>query len=597
MRDSTRITRSSRRWETWWVRATALFAGAFTAFAQDPAIQLRTVVTGPRNPTDIQSARDGSGRLFIVQQQGRIYIFRDGAIEPYPFLDISERTVGSGERGLLGLAFPPDFAARQRFYVNYTDRAGHTVIAMYRVGANPDQADRDSETVLLQIQQPFSNHNGGALRFGPDDMLWIAMGDGGSGGDPRNYAQTRTALLGKMLRLDVESQPGRALVPPDNPFVGDSSWRPEIWSRGLRNPWRFSFDRLTGDVWIGDVGQDAFEEVNFAPRSSRGGENYGWNPKEGKSCFLRNCSSEGLVDPVADYPHSQGCSVTGGYVYRGTRSPGLRGTFLYGDFCSGRMWGARREGASWVVRVVATGAGAISTFGEDEDGEIYVADHNSGRIARIEGRAAPEVVAALNPATFEEGLIPGSLADIYTYGVRAEAGVRGPDGVAVTVNGIAALAIATANVNGQEFVRVQVPFEVSGASGSIVVTKDGRTGAAVAFPLRALQPGVFAELGVALAVHHATNTLVTDASPASAGEIVYFYANGLGAVADARTLREVRVTVDGVECEVFYAGLAPGFPGVYQINVRLPAGVASGHRDLRVTVDGVASPVVKIAVR
>jgi uncharacterized protein (TIGR03437 family) len=560
---------------------------------------LRTVVTGPRNPTDIQSARDGTGRLFIVQQQGRIYILRGGFVEPVPFLDISDRTVGAGERGLLGLAFPPGFTASGRFYVNYTDRAGNTVIAMYRVSADLNVADRDSETVLLQIQQPFSNHNGGALRFGPDGMLWIATGDGGSAGDPRNNAQSLASLLGKMLRLDVESQPGRALVPPDNPFAAAASptTRPEIWSYGLRNPWRFSFDRLTGDVWMGDVGQDAFEEVNYSPRSSRGGENYGWNPKEGKSCFLRNCSSEGLVDPVVDYPHSQGCSVTGGYVYRGDRSPGLRGTFFYGDFCSGRMWGVRREGSAWVNRAVATGAGAISTFGEDEDGEIYVADHATGRISRIEGRAAPEVVAALNPATFEDGLVPGSLADIYAYGVRAESGVGGGDGAAVTINGTPALVIATANVNGLEFVRVQVPFEVSGVNASVAVTKDGRTGAAASFPLRALQPGVFSEFGVALAVHHATNTLVTDAAPASAGEILYFYANGLGPVADSRTLGEVRVTVDGIECELFYAGVAPGFPGVYQINIRLPGGLTAGRRNLRIAIDGLASPVVEIAVR
>ena len=251
------------------------------AAASGQEIRTVQVAAGISNPTDIQSANDRSGRLFLVQQNGIIRILRDGAVLARPFLDISSKTTGSGERGLLGLAFPPGFAQSQRFYVHYTDLQGDTTVAVYRVGSDPNVADPASEIVLLKQTQPFSNHNGGQLAFGPDGYLYLGLGDGGSGGDPQGNGQNRNTLLGKLLRFDVESDPGRIRIPPTNPFVNTTGARAEVWAYGLRNPWRFSFDRDTRDLWIADVGQESYEEVDFQPASSPGGENYGWNRMEG----------------------------------------------------------------------------------------------------------------------------------------------------------------------------------------------------------------------------------------------------------------------------------------------------------------------------
>ena len=283
----------------------------------------------------MQSAGDGSGRLFVVEQSGVIRVLRDSGVNPLPFLDIRGKIRSGGERGLLGLAFPPGFQEKQYFYLNYTNLAGDTVVARYRVTGDPDVADPTSETVVLTFNQPFGNHNGGQLRFGPDGYLYIGTGDGGSGFDPFNNGQTPGKLLGKMLRIDVESDLGQYQIPPDNPFLADAAFRPEIWGLGLRNPWRYSFDRDTGDLWIADVGQNRAEEIDFQPASSQGGENYGWSVMEGLRCVNAGCSMAGLTLPVHEYSHTGGdCggSVTGGHVYRGNRSPGLRGTYIYGDF-------------------------------------------------------------------------------------------------------------------------------------------------------------------------------------------------------------------------------------------------------------------------
>ena len=246
---------------------------ALAGLLQAQEIRTVQVATGVTAPSDIQNAGDGSGRLFIVQQNGLIRILRDGALVTAPFLDIRGKTRLDGERGLLGLAFPPGFREKQRFYVDYTDLNGDTIIARYPVTANGDVADAASETVLLKIAQPFSNHNGGQVRFGPDGYLYIAMGDGGSAGDPQRNGQNLGALLGKILRIDVECDPAGVTIPADNPFVGTAGAAAEIWAYGLRNPWRFSFDRATRDLWIADVGQDTYEEVDYQPASSHGGEN------------------------------------------------------------------------------------------------------------------------------------------------------------------------------------------------------------------------------------------------------------------------------------------------------------------------------------
>jgi glucose/arabinose dehydrogenase len=344
-------------------------------------ITLTRLAGGFSQPTTITHAGDGSGRLFVVEQGGTIRIIRNGAVSPTPFLNITSLvTPTGGEQGLLGLAFPPGFSARHNFYVNYTNRTGigNTVVARFALSSNTDLADPASRQELLTIVQPFTNHNGGQLLFGPDNLLYIATGDGGSGNDPFGNGQKLDTLLGKILRLDVLSGTVPYAIPAGNPFVD------EIWAYGLRNPWRFTFDRLTNDLYLADVGQDLVEEINFQPAGQGAGANYGWNVMEGSRCFADPaCSSVDLVLPVAEYLHGDGdCSVTGGHVYRGS-IPELQGIYLYGDLCSGRIWGLRRNGAAWENQLLIDTTFTISTFGEDEAGELYLADYAGGDIYRI----------------------------------------------------------------------------------------------------------------------------------------------------------------------------------------------------------------------
>jgi glucose/arabinose dehydrogenase len=361
-----------------------------TTGATRTGIALQQVVTGLSQPVHLTHAGDGSGRLFIVEQRGSIRVVRGGKLLPVPFLDISPLVRSGGEQGLLSVAFHPRYGTNGFFYVNYTNRAGDTVVARYRVSADPDRAEPASALVVLTVKQPYSNHNGGQLQFGPDGTLYIGMGDGGSAGDPHGHAQNPNSLLGKMLRIDVNVPP--YAVPKTNPFVGPGPPRDEIWALGLRNPWRFSFDRHTGDLYIADVGQDSWEEVDVQAAGSHGGENYGWNIMEGAECFAppSGCSRAGLTMPVATYRTGQNCSITGGYVYRGTQVPPLIGTYIFGDYCSGRIWGLRKsDRAVWAMQELLATALRISSFGEDERGELYVVDHG-GAIYRIqEATGAP----------------------------------------------------------------------------------------------------------------------------------------------------------------------------------------------------------------
>ncbi len=587
-------------------------------------IRLVQVASGISNPTDIQAAGDGSGRLFLVEQNGIIRILRNGALVTQPFLDIRSKTVADGERGLLGLAFPPDFSSKQRFYLNYTDANGDTTIALYRVSSNPDVADAATETVLFKVKQPYSNHNGGQLRFGPDGYLYIGMGDGGSAGDPQGNAQNLQSPLGKMLRVDVESTPGIAKIPANNPFLPlSSARRGDIWAYGLRNPWRFSFDRATGDLWIADVGQDTYEEIDFQPAQSHGGENYGWNQTEGLHCYKAGCNLQAYTAPIAEYDHSLGCSVTGGFVYRGRSWPGMRGIYLYADYCSGRIWGIERQGSAWANRLLLASGITISTFGEDEAGELYLANAGSGTIQRIEGSRAPRYSAAsvVNAASFAAGISPGSLATVFAAGVKDDPGIVGAGGlplppslagVSVQVNGVTAPIHGIANANGLEQVNFQVPFEIAGsATATVVVTRDGQAGAAVSVPVREVLPGVYGDgSGGAIAVHNLDYSLVTATRPLVPGEDAFVYAAGLGRVQSppatgaaapgtppSALVSAATVTVGGVATQAQFAGLAPGFAGVYQVNFRVPAGVGSGFQDLKITVDGNASPVLKVTMR
>jgi glucose/arabinose dehydrogenase len=350
-----------------------------------PVLQAATIASGLQAPVDLQAAPGDRSRLFVLEQAGRIRIVRSRALVQAPYLDIVTRVGSGGERGLLGLAFHPQFATNGRFYVNYTDRSGDTHISEFR--GSGDAADPDSERELMFVRQPFSNHNGGGLAFGPDGMLYIGLGDGGSSGDPMRNGQSLGTRLGKLLRVDVNASPFG--VPSDNPFVGRAGVLPEIYAFGLRNPWRFSFDRSTGDLYIGDVGQNALEEIDVETAPRRGGQNYGWNITEGARCFSppNGCNLTGLTMPVLDYPRSQGASVTGGVVYRGCRMPGYAGLYFYGDFVSGFVRSFRLSGGAvtdqreWTAQL--RGVRNPSAFGVDLDGEIYVVEY-SGSIFKIE---------------------------------------------------------------------------------------------------------------------------------------------------------------------------------------------------------------------
>jgi glucose/arabinose dehydrogenase len=343
------------------------------------------VYDGFSAPTHITHAGDGSGRFFVVEQEGTIRVIDDGVVQETPFLDITERVDAGGERGLLSVAFPPGYADKGYFYVDYTDLNGDTKISRFRVSDNPNIADPTSEQVILGIAQPYPNHNGGQLAFGPDGYLYIGMGDGGSGGDPENRAQNLGVLLGKILRIDVESGADPYAIPPDNPFVGNANARDEIWAYGLRNPWRFAFDAATGDLYIADVGQERVEEIDFQPASSNGGENYGWNIMEGDECYeAETCDTSGLTMPIHTYLRIGGnCSVTGGDVYRGDAYPTMQGVYIYADYCSGTFWGLQRGANGWENVELYRGNLSITSFGNDEAGNLYAVDQFNGAVYLI----------------------------------------------------------------------------------------------------------------------------------------------------------------------------------------------------------------------
>lgn len=378
------------------IRAAAIiyaiaFSGALPIVAQE--LRLRRLASGLDRPVSVYAPSDGSSRVYVVEQPGRVRLMVDGTLRTEPVLDIRHLVSCCGERGLLDFILDPAFAANGRAWVNYTDASGNTAIARFTARPeNETRFDPQSQRIVLQIPQPFTNHNGGQLRFGPDGMLWIGTGDGGSGGDPGNRAQRLDTLLGKMLRLDVRGDSYQ--VPRDNPFIGSAGARPEIWSFGLRNPWRFSFDRRTGDLWIADVGQGAVEEVNLAPAGSSGGENYGWRIMEGSSCFnpSSGCNRAGLALPVVEYRHDEGCSVTGGHVYRGRSIRELEGRYIFGDYCSGTIFSAtRRSDGSWSREILLRTSLNITSFGEQSDGEILILDHGGSlyRLERVPARRRP----------------------------------------------------------------------------------------------------------------------------------------------------------------------------------------------------------------
>ncbi len=365
------------------------FDPARFAFAVEP------VVGGFDQPLYVTDPGDGSGRLFVVEQGGLVRIVQDGEVLPEPFLDLTGVVDTSGsERGLLSIAFHPQFEENGFFYAGYTEPAANVVTRFAVSREDPDRADPDSGSTVLRVDDPYSNHNGGLVLFGPDGYLYTTFGDGGAGGDPQGNGQNMDSLLGKILRLDVDTgedvdDPAYA-IPADNPFADGSGGRPEIWASGVRNPWRFSFDRATGDFYMADVGQNRYEEVNFQPADSTGGENYGWALTEGGHCFPEDeaCDTEELVLPVAEYDHDLGISVTGGYVYRGEAIPSLQGVYLYADFGSGLVWGLGRDASgAWMTSDPVESGLNPSSFGEDATGELYVTSFD-GTLYRVVDPAA-----------------------------------------------------------------------------------------------------------------------------------------------------------------------------------------------------------------
>jgi glucose/arabinose dehydrogenase len=362
-----------------------------TPVSGTPNLTSLKIAQGLEDPLDLQSPPGDLSRIFVVEQRGRIRLIKNGALLVTPFLDIGDHVRAGGEQGLLGLAFHPRYAENGRFFVNYTDPSGDTHLAEFSGGANVDVASAASERTVLMVGQPFSNHNGGGLAFGKDGYLYAGLGDGGSGssgGDPFHNGQSLNTALGKLLRIDVDRGDPYG-VPPDNPFVGTAGAFPGIWAYGLRNPWRFSFDRQTDDLYVGDVGQGQVEEVDVETAPRHGGQNYGWNITEGSDCYQPSvgCVRSGITFPVVEYRHSDGCAVTGGVVYRGCRLPGYSGVYFYGDFCSAFIRsfklvnGQATDQRDWTA-ALGSGVNSITSFGVDAEGEVYVVDRD-GEIYKI----------------------------------------------------------------------------------------------------------------------------------------------------------------------------------------------------------------------
>jgi glucose/arabinose dehydrogenase len=351
-------------------------------------VALEEVASGLSFPVDLTAPPGDTGRLFITQKDGAIRIVKDGSLLPTPFLDLTGRVSTGSEQGLFGLAFDPAYGTNGRFAVHYTDVDGNTVVSLFRVADNdPDRADPASETVVLTAKQPFANHNGGQILFGPDGMLYVGLGDGGSEGDPNGTGQSVSDLLGSILRVDVANGTGYT-IPPDNPFVGRDDARPEVWSFGLRNPWRFTFDPANGDLYVADVGQNAWEEVDVVTAAAGAGRgaNFGWNPSEGQHCYASaSCDLSRYTLPVLEYSHAEGCSISGGFVYRGAAIPALQGHYFYADYCQGWVRSFRLQDGTAVESqqwpTLAPG-GQVPGFGRDAAGELYVLSAG-GRVFRI----------------------------------------------------------------------------------------------------------------------------------------------------------------------------------------------------------------------
>jgi len=549
------------------------------AHAQGLALDPVEAVGGLTRPVALAAPNDGTGRLFIAQQTGEIVILDGGSLLGTPFLDLSSRVTCCGERGLLGLAFHPDYGTNGQLFVDFTETVGgqlRTVVARYTVSAGvPDVADPTSEEILVTIDQPAGNHNGGQLAFGPDGFLYIGTGDGGGGGDPNENGQNTGVLLGKVLRIDVDgTDPGLAYaVPADNPFVGVASARDEIWAYGLRNPWRFSFDRREGDLWIADVGQSMWEEIDLQPAGDPGGESYGWDCREGLHPYddpngdqNATCPASGFVDPILEYGHSAGrCSITGGYRYRGDAEPRLRGVYFYADFCSGEIFGTipKCPGATpqWESRVLYDAPYNITAFGEDASGEIYFTQFAGGDpppatsklhlVALAAGSGGPDLQPAPDPVAFGSVEVGDTvLAQLTLTNTNA-----GPEAVSVT----------------SAVLSDSARFAIDPGAGS----------APCRTPRPCLPSGASCTLGIALQAQAAgavAESLTYDGN--FAGEVVQLTADVVPCSGDGVDVMLPAGTIDGAEthraCDTLTAGAGVVVGGTGDVTLRAGTRIVLG---------------------
>jgi uncharacterized protein (TIGR03437 family) len=596
-----------------------------TASAQT-TIQLITVLTGQSSPVYVTNARDGSNRLFIVEQAGRIKILPPGATAPLPalFLDIVSKISSGGERGLLGLAFHPQYTSNRRFFVNYTRTGdGATVVSEFKVSAsNPNVAETE-ERILLTIPQPFANHNGGWIDFGPDGFLYIGMGDGGSANDPGNRAQNVEDLLGKMLRIDVNTTDGSPYTsPPTNPFFGPTPGRDEIYATGLRNPWRCAFDRATGQLYAGDVGQGVIEEISVITS----GGNYGWKVFEGTRCTGNGpapCTPGNYIMPLVEYNHSGGrCSVTGGYVYRGTRGTLPVGSYVFGDYCTGEIYLFNNNAMS----VLLDTSFQIASFGEDEAGEIYVVSLG-GSILRIATAAAATAVSAANYRG--ESLAPESIVAAFgqNFSTATQAAPNNQSlpttlaGASVRVTDAAGTArsaqlfyVSPTQIN------FMIPPGTATGAATIAFTNTNGASSTGAVNVASVSPGLFTAnasgRGIASAValriradgsqtfesiarfDQAQNQFVPipiDLGPAT--DQVFLVAFGTG-FRFRSSLSAVNATIGGTPAPVNFAGAQGTFVGLDQANILIPRSlIGRGEVNVVFSADGLPSNEVRVNVR
>jgi uncharacterized protein (TIGR03437 family) len=602
------------------------------ASAQNQNIQLQPVTTGLSSPVLVTNARDSSNRIFIVERSGRIKVLQPDATVATDFLNIATKIVSGGEQGLLGLAFHPKYKTNRKFYVNYTRSGdGATVISEFQANASNRNIADTTERILLTIAQPYSNHNGGMIEFGPDGLLYIGMGDGGSGNDPQNYAQNIESLLGKFLRIDVDRTEGALQygIPPDNPFVGRAG-RDEIYAVGVRNPWRWSFDRQSGQLYAGDVGQNVREWVHIIER----GKNYGWATWEGTRCNPNKpvgapeCTALPLIQPFLEYDHSGGrCSITGGNIYRGARMTFAQGAYIYGDYCTGEIW-QFLNGQNTLVQDTAFN---ISSFGEDESGEIYVSDLNGGRVLRLTNSTSPRNIGTVDGAAYNSaaGVAPEAIASTFGTGL-ANGNYSSVPGMALPTN-LGGTTVTVRDSKGVERlaplfyassqqINFQLPTGSAAGYGAVIVKINDTVVSSGAVKIEAFAPGIFtaASNGTGVAagkVQRIRNGISTyeemferdptdstkwraipiDLDPPTDNVYLLLFATG---VRGRSNPLNASANVGGVNLPISYAGSQNEFVGLDQINILLPPSLkGKGEVDVVVTIDGVALNTVRVRIK